>query len=353
MFKKKIPWMILFILLMVLSIWAIVSKSDSYSMDLLVDTIKNADPIWLGLACSTMFFNIFFEGKALDILISALNRSEHNEPVKSHGILYSAADIYFSAITPSASGGQPASAFFMSRDGISMAQSAVILVTNMLLYTISLAIIGVFGFISSPYVFMGFDTPAKVLIIIGSVFIIGLCVIFILILKKEQWVKKIAVTFISIGAKLHIVRRKETRLNKVEQSIEQYKNCVALINEEKKYMLWALLMNIFQRLALIGTTVFVYLAFGGSALNVNEVISIQSMVLIGVYSVPIMPGGIGIADYILINGLKMVPDVASPANLELVSRGISFYCCIILSIIIMVIGYFIQRNVMRRKELKK
>ena len=113
-------------------------------------------------------------GKALDILISALNRSEHNEPVKSHGVLYSAADIYFSAITPSASGGQPASAFFMSRDGISMAQSAVILVTNMLLYTISLAIIGVFGFISSPYVFMGFDTPAKVLIIIGSVFIIAL-----------------------------------------------------------------------------------------------------------------------------------------------------------------------------------
>ena len=349
MFKKKIPWMILFLLLMVLSIWTIVSKSESYSMELLVETIKNSKPGWLILACSTMFFNIFFEGKALDILVSALNKSEHNEPIKSHGLLYSAADIYFSSITPSASGGQPASAFFMSRDGISMAQSAVILVTNMLLYTISLALIGIFGFLSSPSVFFGFDTPAKALIIVGSILIIGLCIIFVLILKKEQWVKKIAVFFISIGAKLRIVRHKDAKLNRIENSIKQYKDSVALINEEKKYIFLALLMNIFQRMALVCTTLFVYLAFGGSLANVNDIMSIQAMVLIGVYSIPIMPGGIGIADYILINGLNTISDVQSPANLELVSRGISFYCCIALSIVIMLIGYFIQRKKINRK----
>ena len=177
MFKKKIPWMILFLVLMIISIWVIISKSGSYSMELLIDTIKNANIIWLILACLAMFLNIFFEGKALDILISALNRSEHNKQIKSHGLLYSAADIYFSAITPSASGGQPASAFFMNRDGITMAQSAVILVSNMLLYTISLAFIGIVGFIISPHNFWDFDTPAKVLILIGSLFIIGLCVV--------------------------------------------------------------------------------------------------------------------------------------------------------------------------------
>lgn len=350
MFKKKIPWMILFLVLMVVSIWVIMAKSGSYSLELLINTIKNANLPWLIVACSTIFLNIFFEGKALDILISALNKSEKHEPIKSHGILYSSADIYFSAITPSASGGQPASAYFMSRDGISMAQSAVVLLSNMLLYTISLAIIGLFGFVSSPHNFWDFDTPAKVLIIIGSLFIISLCVIFILVLKKEQWVKKIVIFFINIGVKLHIIRKKEARLNRVEQSIEQYKNSVKLINTEKKYMLLALVMNILQRLSTIGTTVFVYLAFGGNIANVNEVVNVQSMVLIGVYSIPFLPGGIGVADYILINGLDQIPDVQSPANLELVSRGISFYCCIALSIIIMIIGYIIQRKAMKRKQ---
>ena len=112
-------------------------------------------------------------------------------------------------------------------------------------------------------------------------------------------------------------------------------------------MISALIMNILQRLSVIGTTVFVYLAFGGSLGHVNEIVNIQAFVLIGVYSIPIVPGGIGVADYILINGLDEIPDVPSPANLELVSRGISFYCCIVLSIIIMLIGYFIQRKHMK------
>ncbi len=350
MFKKKIPWMILFLILMVLSIWIIISKSESYSLELLKETIKNANIGWLIVACSTVFLNIFFEGRALDILISALNRSEKHEPIKSHGILYSAADIYFSAITPSASGGQPASAYFMSRDGITMAQSAVVLLSNMLLYTISLAFIGIIGFISSPHTFMDFDTPAKVLIIIGSLFIVCLCVVFVLILKKEHWVKKIVVILVNAGVKLHLIRNKEARMSKIEKSIEQYKTSVTLINTEKSYMIRALIMNILQRLSLIGTTVFVYLAFGGSLSSINEIINIQAMVLIGVYSIPLVPGGIGVADYILINGLDKIPDIPSPANLELVSRGISFYCCIGLSIIIIIIGYFIQRKHIKRNK---
>ena len=133
MIKKKIPWMILFLLLMVLSIWAVVSRSGSYSPALLKETIRTSNPWWLIAAVIGMFCNVFFEGAALDVLVRALTRTKDAPPLKSHGILYSSADIYFSAITPSASGGQPASAFFMSRDGIPMAQSVVILVLNMLL----------------------------------------------------------------------------------------------------------------------------------------------------------------------------------------------------------------------------
>ena len=109
-------------------------------------------------------------------------------------------------------------------------------------------------------------------------------------------------------------------------------------------------MNILQRLSTIGTTLFVYLAFGGSISNINEIVNVQSMVLIGVYSIPFVPGGIGVADYILINGLDQIPDVPSPANLELVSRGISFYCCIGLSILIMIIGYIIQSKKMKKNK---
>ena len=341
MFKKKIPWMLLFLVLMVLSIWAVVSHSGSYSLQLLKDTLLNAKVGWLIAACVGMLLNILSEGFALDVLVHALTRSEEGPKIRSHGFLYSAADIYFSAITPSASGGQPASAFFMSRDGIPVAHSAVILVANMFLYTISLVVIGLVGFLICPSVFWNMDTIAQILIVVGFVFLWGLSVLFVLILKKEKWVKNVAVACISLGAKLRLIRHKQTLLEKIDRSIQQYKACAGLVTEKKLDMLKAFGFNFLQRLSLLSTTVLVYLAFGGAYSNLPMVISVSALVLVGVYSLPV-PGGMGVADYLLINGLSMVPDLESPANLELVSRGISFYCCIILSIIIVIIGYFIQ-----------
>ena len=113
--------MILFLVLMVLSIWAVISHSGSYSLQLLKDTLKNAKVGWLIAACLGMLCNILFEGFALDVLVHAITHDQEGPKIRSNGLLYSAADIYFSAITPSASGGQPASAFFMSRDGITVA----------------------------------------------------------------------------------------------------------------------------------------------------------------------------------------------------------------------------------------
>ena len=76
-------------------------------------------------------------------------------------------------------------------------------------------------------------------------------------------------------------------------------------------------------------------------------IYLSVMVLVGVYSLPI-PGGMGVADYLLISGLTQIEDVVSPANLELISRGISFYSCIALTIVIVVVGYILQKKRMKR-----
>ncbi len=352
MIKKKIPWMILFLLLMVLSIWAVVSRSGSYSLALLKETMANSNPWWLLAAVLGMLCNILFEAAALDVLVRALTRTPDAPPLKSYGIFYSAADIYFSAITPSASGGQPASAFFMSRDGIPMAKSAVILVLNMLFYTGALVIIGIMGFTFSPEIFYGLDTLAQIFVLLGMFVLLSLCVVFVLILKKERWVRHMAVFFIHLGAKLHLVRDKRKHIEKVDHAIHQYKDCADLIFKNKRSMGVAFGFNLLQRLSLVSTTVLVYLAFGGSWDNLPAVISAQCLVLVGVYSLPI-PGGMGVADYLLISGLTQIEDVASPANLELISRGISFYSCIALTIGIVIFGYIYQERRNKKKALLK
>ncbi|MBO7565396.1 MAG: flippase-like domain-containing protein [Clostridiales bacterium] len=349
MLKKKIPWMILFLLMMAFSIWAVVSRSESFSPSLLRETLRNADVKWLVAAVLGMVCNILFEGLALDILVKTLTKKEGEKPIRSHGILYSAADIYFSAITPSASAGQPASAYFMSRDGIPVAESAVILVLNMLFYIGALAIVGVLGFAIAPSIYYGLDTLAQTLVMIGFIILLGLCLVFVLILKKEQWIKKVAVKLVHLGKKLHLIRDVDGRIQKIESAIEQYKNCADLIFKNKPAMVVAFLLNLLQRLSLVSTTVLVYLAFGGSMANLPEVTAVSCLVLVGVYSLPV-PGGMGVADFLLLSGLCQIEDIASTANLALFSRGISFYSCIALTIVILIVGYLCQNRKIKAQK---
>ena len=76
--------------------------------------------------------------------------------------VYSAADIYFSAITPSASGGQPASAFFMIKDGIPATTVMAALLVNLIMYTLAVISIGVFAILAFPKIFLNFSVVCKI-----------------------------------------------------------------------------------------------------------------------------------------------------------------------------------------------
>ncbi|MCQ2533906.1 MAG: flippase-like domain-containing protein [Clostridia bacterium] len=343
MFRGKFKWMLLFFILALLSIGTVITRSESFSAKLLIEAINNANDIWLVVAIIGMLGNIFFEGLALSVLIKALVQRDKNQKIKSHGFLYSAADIYFSAITPSASGGQPASAFFMCKDGLTVAETAFILMINLLFYTASLIIIGIGGFLLCPSIFMELDSISKLFIILGTLVITGLCIFFILILQRENWVRIISNSIFKFIHKIWPRFNNEKYTLRLENSIVQYRNCAKLVMSRRGPMTLAFLFNLLQRLMLLSTPLCVYLAFGGSVSYLYKVISAQALVLVGVYSMPI-PGGMGVADYLLIDGLDTIPDIYSPANLELISRGISFYSCIIIAFIVVVIGLLSYSN---------
>ena len=92
----------------------------------------------------------------------------------------------------------------------------------------------------------------------------------------------------------------------------------------------AFLLNFLQRASLILVTVFSFLAGGGSVSEIKTVFVRQTMVVIGSNCVPI-PGGMGVADYLMLDAFsQMIEDPSAVVNLELLSRSISFYFCVIL-----------------------
>lgn len=342
--KKGKLWALLFLVLALFTVWAVISQSESFSFAQFQDTLRNSHAGWMIAAVFSMSGFILFEGMAILCLLKAFGYRRG----LGKGFLYSAADIYFSAITPSATGGQPASAYFMMKDQIPGAVVTISLVANLIMYTLALLTIGTIGFLVRPGIFFHFSLPSKFFIILGYVCLCGLTLAFYMLIAKPRILEKICEFFLRLGKKLHLVRNEEKRRNKLAQAMTDYRKCADIMAGHRLLFVRAFVFNLLQRISQITVTLLVYMGIGGKAVHAADIWVTQSFVAIGTYSVPI-PGGMGVADYLLIDGFRAFMDEAAAVNLELISRGLSFYVCMIVSAVTVLIGMII---VLKRRNLK-
>ena len=338
MTKKKFIWMAVFLIITGLSLWAVTSNKN-FSLSELYDDIANAKKGWFLLGILCMLGNIIFEGISISCVIKALSPEKY----RGHGILYSASEIYFSAITPSASGGQPASMYFMIRDGISGSVAMIALLLNLIMYTLSLMISGIVCIAFRFSLLTQYSSFAKLLISVGYIVLTGLLVGIFLLLFHESLFSKIANAVFSFLIKIKLIKNVEKRKGKLDYLIQEYKECSVAIVGQKKMLIKVFLFNIMQRFSQISVTMLMFLAVGGSYSKAFDVWSVQGLTLVGSNCIPI-PGAVGAADYLLIEGFSHIAEIESTANLELLCRGISFYSCMLLSGIIVLIGYFWKRE---------
>ena len=97
-------------------------------------------------------------------------------------------------------------------------------------------------------------------------------------------------------------------------------------------------------------TPLTYLASGGELSKAVDVFITQVYVVLGSNCVPI-PGGMGVTDYLMLDGFEKL-GIANYEFLELFSRFLSFYMCIIICGITLLISC-ISYSDKRRKKLDK
>lgn len=320
--KKRILWFVVFLALIGVTLYAMMSGATDFTAERFWELLFSANPWYMACAFLAMGGFIFFEAWSLWRLARFFG---HRRSI-GRNMIYSAADVYFSAITPSATGGQPASAMFMMRDGIPGAVTAMCLLLNVMLYTVSILIIGVLCFILCPGVFFSFSVPSRLLIIIGfgiqALVVAGL----LLLVLKEQIILRLASFFIRLLHKMHLMKDVEKRLASVERMATEYRACIQAFRGGGWTVFRVLFLNLMQRFCNIGVTLFVYLATGGSLSRWLEVFVTQGYVVLGSNAVPI-PGAVGVADYLFLDGFEDV--IVDTTCVELISRSISFYICLV------------------------
>ena len=323
--RKKRRWLLLSAVIALLSIWAVTTQWKGFSLAAFREDLQQADKRWMILAVISMLGFVVFEACALKVACGALNyRSSLGRACS-----YSAADIYFSAITPSASGGQPACLLLMRRDGIPGSVGTAVLLLTLAMYALAILTIGALCILLAPGVFLVFGTTGRVLIVIGYAAQIVLAVLFLMLIFRERMLENACRGLLRLLARLRLLRREEQLLARLEITMESYRRSAQLLAGHKGLLRCSFLFNLLQRASMIAVTMFTYLAMGGEGKLAGDIFAMQSYVVIGSNCVPI-PGAMGVADYLMLDGFENFLPADLVVSMELLSRSLSFYCCVLL-----------------------
>lgn len=342
--RKKLLWTVLFVVIAAATIWAVAAHSKAFSADSFRSYIAGALKPWLIAAVLCMLGFVVFEGEAVTAVCRAFGYSVGHRK----GLFYSVADIYFSAITPSASGGQPACAYFMIKDGIPASVTTLALLVNLTMYTVSILVINLFVVIFQYGVFMSFGLLSKVLIIIGFVIQGALAAFFLMLLTESRILHKICRNALHFFCKIGLLKHEEQKQLKLDKYMSEYETYSEMIRHHKSAMLSAFLFNMLQRISIISVPIFVFLATGGEPAQAASIWAIQSYVVIGSNAVPI-PGAMGVSDYIMLDGFGNMMPYENAVNFELLSRSLSFYVCVIICGAAVLINYLIHKRAEKKK----
>lgn len=347
--RKTVLWIVISLAIAVLSIWAVTSQNKHFSFRFFLRRLADSNKGWLACAFLAMLGFIMFEALAFRTILRGLG---YRRSLFAN-YTYAATDIYFSAITPSATGGQPASAYIMMHNGgISGSVTTVTILICLALYALSIIVLGIGCFALRPLLYFSFSVTARIMIVIGVVVQVGLALLFVLFIQRGQLLCKIACKLLPIAAKLHLVRNPERRAEHLRASLNNYRLCAEMTAGKRSMLLKALIFNVLQRASQIAVTVFAYLAMGGKVKNSLDIFAIQSYTILGAAYVPI-PGGMGVIDMMLSDGLSGYVDESQDfvaTELTLLSRAISFYACILLCGVTVLAVYVVHKLKKRKAK---
>ena len=337
--KRKGFWTVVAILLAALTIYAVFSQSGGISPEELWETLQGASWPLLVISVFCMMGIIFFEGEAVRTILKGVGYPRTHR----QGFLYGAADVYFSAITPSASGGQPASAFFMVRDGCPMVIVTAVLLLNLVMYTLAVVSIGLVCIVARWDIFFRFGLPSRILIVAGFLSLSGLSVLFFFMLKKQAFLFGIARKTLDFLGRHHLLRHPQKLYEKLDHAQKEYAICVKLMAGHKRMLFSAYVLNLLQRLSQVGVILSVCLATGGGAKVLAELFPTQMYIILGSNCVPV-PGGMGVTDYLMLDGYGQLFPASYAFQLEMLGRSLSFYCSVLVSAITVLVGYMAIRK---------
>lgn len=329
--KKYLLSVIFFVVLLILTFYLLFKNND---IEQVFSSLKNISYEYIAVGALLILVYLFTESIYIKLILKSLNHKIH----LWQGFVYSCIEFYFSAITPSSTGGQPAQAYYMAKDGVPLTKSSVTLLLNTITFKLVLLFMGLITVIFYPNLIFNNSILFTVIFIFGIVVNLLVIAACLMLMYSKHWVKNIAVFCINLGTKLHIVKNKEQKLESFYTHLAEYQESAKYIKDHLSVSIKVCLITFVQRLAMFSIAFVVYKAFGLNGYSYIELVVIQIALAIAIDSLP-LPGGIGVSEIMLLLIYTKVFGklIAMPAML--VTRALGYYLCLIISGFVVLINH--------------
>lgn len=345
--KKLILNIVLLVILAISSFNFILKGEDKREIINILASTKNIY-VYLGIILSL----IFILGEALNTksILKILNY----DISFIRSTKYAFIGFFFSGITPSSTGGQPMQIYEMKKDGIQVSHSSLALLLELVSYQIVSFLFGFLGVIRFKNTVVLSNKAVLYLIFAGLLLnIIGIIFILTCIfnprisMKVYKFSKRAAnvIPFINI-------EKKEKFLKGFEKQIGEYNRCSSYIRENKVSLVKVFLITIIQMMSLFSISYVVYLALGQNSKSILDIILLQGLIYTGSSFIPV-PGAVGVSETNFLSIFRGVYRKDLINGAMLLSRGISFYLLIIISVFSIFLIKIKEIKIMKRScEMK-
>lgn len=205
---------------------------------------------------------------------------------------------FFNAVTPFATGGQPFQVIYLKQTGLDYASATSVVLQNFIVYQIALVFLGLVALFSNQifHIFRKVYLLQK-LITLGFIINTLVIVVMFVVAFSKKMNKKLIGLAINILTKLHIVKNKEEKLQKWDETITKFHEGAKILLEDKKAFLLNILYNFLGLCCLYMIPLFLLYATGDfTSFNAGVAIVTSAYIMIIGSFVPI-PGATGGLEY--------------------------------------------------------
>ena len=326
--KKYILNMLLFIFLIWLTFKILFANQD---MNELLKIIDSTNKLFLLCSCLAMLIYCMLEAFNLMRTLKRLNTNT----TYFKCLKYAFIGVFFSAITPAASGGQPMQVYYMHKDGLNIGHSSLALLINLTSFqitTILMALISLIFYHS--YLSIGL----RIFFVIG----VGLNIIALTLLLISIFSKRLSNGLVNFAIKI-MTKLKLKKLDKYQVSAKYIRNNVP-------YVLKTLGITILQMIVYYSIPYYTYRALGLSGDSYIKILCLQAMLYATVSGIP-SPGAVGVTEGAFVTLFSSIIPNKLLNGAVLLNRGISFYLMAVISSIVVLISTFLVKK-KENKEFK-